>query len=81
MQAVAPPKRDRIKKDRPVRITEEAMRWAKIAAAFTGETLADYCSRVIGEQAQRDARRLSDEALGPTPAEPSDETPPAKRRK
>ncbi len=45
-------------KTRPVRLTEEAIRWAHIASGYTGESMSDYVSRMIEEHARQDADRL-----------------------
>lgn len=42
----------------PVRLTEEAMELAKIAAGYTGESMAEYVSRIVAERAAQDAERL-----------------------
>ena len=36
-------------KTRPVRLTEDAMKLAKIAASYTGENMSDYVCRVVME--------------------------------
>lgn len=41
-----------------LRITDEALRWARIASAFTGETVVEYMSRILTEQAREDIDRL-----------------------
>jgi hypothetical protein len=38
----------------PARLTEEAARWAKIASAYSGESLVDYVSRIVIERSRRD---------------------------
>jgi hypothetical protein len=45
-------------KTTPVRLTEEAIKWARIASGYTGESMAEYISRTIVEQGQEDANRL-----------------------
>jgi hypothetical protein len=45
-------------KTRPVRLTEEAIRWAHIASGYTGESMADYVSRITVERGMQDAERL-----------------------
>lgn len=45
-------------KTTPVRITDEAIKWARIASGYTGESVAEYVSRVLVERGQEDAERL-----------------------
>ena len=40
------------RKTTPVRLTEEAIRWARIASGYTGESMTEYVSRVIEEPRQ-----------------------------
>lgn len=49
-------------KTAPVRLTEDAVRWARIASGYTGESMSEYVSRIVAEIGQRDADRLHDEA-------------------
>lgn len=49
-------------KTAPVRLTEDAVRWARIASGYTGESMSEYVSRIVAEVGQRDADRLHDEA-------------------
>ena len=49
------------KKTMPVRLTEDALKWAKIASGYTGESAADYISRVVVERGKEDADRLHEE--------------------
>ncbi len=58
-------------KTTPVRLTDEAIRWAKIASGYTGETMADYVSRIVAEKGQADADRLHAEAMRKKPAGPA----------
>jgi hypothetical protein len=58
---------DRSPKTTPVRLTDEAIKWARIASGYTGESMADYCSRVIAEQGKADADRLHAEAIKENP--------------
>lgn len=51
-------------KTTPVRLTDEAIKWARIASGFTGESMADYASRVLAEQGKLDADRLYAEETG-----------------
>lgn len=61
----------------PVRISDEAIRWARIASGYTGESVATYVSRIIVERAQQDAERLHDQLKGRglQPPSPFDEPP------
>src|SRR5262245_26200891 len=45
-------------KTTPVRLTEEAIKWARIASGYTGESMAEYVSRIIAERGKQDAERL-----------------------
>jgi hypothetical protein len=51
-------------KTTPVRLTEEAIRWARIASGYTGESMAEYVSRVVAERGREDAERLHAEVTG-----------------
>jgi hypothetical protein len=51
-------------KTTPVRLTEEAIRWARIASGYTGESMAEYVSRTLEERGKADAERLHAEATG-----------------
>lgn len=42
----------------PVRLTDEAIKWARIASGYTGESMAQYVSRITVERGQEDADRL-----------------------
>jgi hypothetical protein len=59
--------RSKGQKTTPVRLTEEAIRWARIASGYTGESMAEYVSRVLAEHAKRDAERLHAEATREKP--------------
>ena len=56
-------------KTTPVRLTDEAIRWAKIASGYTGESMAEYVSRITVERGREDADRLHTEATKP-PSKP-----------
>lgn len=45
-----------------VRVTDEAIKWARIASGYTGESMVEYISRVVAEHGKRDAERLHAEA-------------------
>jgi hypothetical protein len=64
----------------PVRLTSEALRLAKIAAAFQGETIGAYCSRVVIETARGDIARGA-ERISEAPAEAEPVEAPKRRRK
>ncbi|HTU18832.1 MAG TPA: hypothetical protein VMG10_12300 [Gemmataceae bacterium] len=51
-------------KTTPVRLTEEAIRWARIASGYTGESMAEYVSRIVVERGREDAERLHAEVTG-----------------
>ena len=58
-------------KDSPVRLTEEAKKWARIASGYTGESMAEYVSRIVTERGKEDADRLHRQVAGsPTPRRP-----------
>lgn len=54
-------------KTTPVRLTDEAIKWARIASGYTGESMAEYVSRVVVEFGMKDAERLHSEATGGKP--------------
>jgi len=45
-------------KTTPVRMSDEAVKWARIASGYTGESMAEYVSRVVAERGKQDADRL-----------------------
>ncbi len=49
-------------KTTPVRLTDEAIKWARIASGYTGESMAEYVSRIVLERGKEDAERLHAEA-------------------
>ncbi len=51
-------------KTTPVRLSDEAIKWARIASGYTGESMAEYVSRIVAETAKADAGRLHEEVLG-----------------
>jgi hypothetical protein len=51
-------KKQVIPKTTPVRMSDEAIKWARIASGYTGESVAEYMSRVVAEYAEQDAERL-----------------------
>jgi hypothetical protein len=46
------------RKNVPVRLSDEAIKWARIASGYTGESMAEYVSRIVAEHAKVDADRL-----------------------
>jgi hypothetical protein len=42
----------------PVRLTDEALKWARIASGYTGQSMAEYVSQFVAEHARLDAERL-----------------------
>jgi hypothetical protein len=64
-------------KTTPVRITDEAIKWARIASGYTGESMAEYVSRILVERGREDAERMHAEA---TAELKGDGKSPAKRR-
>jgi hypothetical protein len=59
-------------KTTPVRLTDEAIRWARIASGYTGESMAEYVSRIVAERGRQDVDRLhaniASAPAGPTSA-------------
>jgi uncharacterized protein (DUF1778 family) len=45
------------RKNTPVRIDDESLRWARIAASYKGLTLADYVSEALLQAAKADVQR------------------------
>jgi hypothetical protein len=56
-------------KTTPVRLTDEAIKWARIASGYTGESMSEYVSRIVAERGKADADRLHAEMASekPTP--------------
>jgi hypothetical protein len=67
-------------KTTPVRITDEAIKWARIASGYTGESMAEYVSRVVAERGREDTKRLHDETLRPGSAKPDPSSPTKPKR-
>jgi hypothetical protein len=57
-------------KSSPVRLTEEAIGWARIASGYTGESMTEYVSRIVVERGKEDAEKLHAEKMGSSIAEP-----------
>jgi hypothetical protein len=55
-------------KTTPVRLSDEAIKWARIASGYTGESMTEYVSRIVAQRGREDAERLHEEA---TAGEPS----------
>jgi hypothetical protein len=51
-------------KTSPVRLTDEALKWARIASGYTGEAMSEYVSRIVIERGTQDADRLHAEVKG-----------------
>ena len=62
---------ERAQKTTPVRLSDDAIRWARIASGYTGESMAEYVSRIVAERAVQDTERLHTEATGGGKAEKS----------
>ena len=54
----------------PVRLGEDAIKWARIASGYTGESMSEYVTRVIAERGKTDAERLHAEVTGGTKPAP-----------
>lgn len=67
LERVVPPKRTG-PKNTPVRLSDDAIRWARIASGYTGESMADYVSRITEERARADADALHAKLSAPPPA-------------
>lgn len=50
-------------KTTPVRLSADAIRWARIASGYLGESMAEYVSRIVEEKSKEDAARLHAEAM------------------
>lgn len=57
-------------KTTPIRLSAEAIRWARIASGYVGESMAGYVSRIVEERAKEDAARFHAEAMGETAKRP-----------
>jgi hypothetical protein len=57
-------------KTRPVRLTDEAIKWARIASGYTGESMSEYVCRIVVERAREDAERLHAELHRQPPHKP-----------
>lgn len=71
-----PMARKAMPKTTPVRLTDEAIKWAKIASGYTGESMAEYVSRICVERGKADADRLHAEMSGPSKPDAAPKTKP-----
>jgi hypothetical protein len=55
-------------KTTPVRLTEDAIKWARIASGYTGESVSEYLSRIAVEKGQDDAERLHSQVKASKPS-------------
>ncbi len=62
---------DRKPKTTPVRLTDEAIKWARIASGFTGESMADYLSRIAVERGKADTDKFYSEVTKEKPEKPA----------
>ena len=53
-------------KTTPVRLSDDAIKWARIASGYTGESMAEYVSRIVAERGKQDADRLHTETSAPS---------------
>lgn len=51
------------RKNTPVRIDDEAIKWARIASGYTGESVTEYLSRIVAERGRADAELLHAETM------------------
>jgi len=65
------------RKDMPVRLTHEAIQWARIASGYTGESMAEYASRVVAERGKADAEELHAKLTAEQADEPAEEPAPS----
>lgn len=68
------------KKSMPVRLSDEAIRLARIASGFTGESMAEYVSRLVEEKSREIIDRLYGEMKSEESAAPREERRPPKGR-
>ena len=61
-------------KTTPVRLTDEAIRWARIASGYTGESMAQYVSRIVEERGRADVDQLHAEVTAATQKRPKDKS-------
>jgi hypothetical protein len=57
-----------LQKTTPVRLTEDAIKWARIASGYTGESVSEYLSRIAVEKGQDDAERLNSQVKASNPS-------------
>ena len=46
-----------------VRLTEESLRWVRIASGHSGESITEYVNRRLNEAAKEDAERFAQQLL------------------
>ena len=56
--------REKAKKTTPVRLSDDAIMWARIASGYTGESMTEYVSRVVQERGKQDTESLHAALLG-----------------
>jgi predicted DNA-binding protein len=54
-------------KTTPVRLTDEAIKYARIASGFTSESMSEYVSRVVTEKGKEDMDRFYAREKGEKP--------------
>jgi predicted DNA-binding protein len=54
-------------KTTPVRLTDEAIKYARIASGFTSESMSEYVSRVVAERGKEDMDRFYAKEKGEKP--------------
>lgn len=59
----------------PVRLTDDAIKWARIASGYTGESMAQYVSRITVERGKQDADRLHADLSRGLPSDPAPAPP------
>ena len=67
-------------KTTPVRLTDEAIKWSRIASGYTSESMAEYVSRIVVERGKQDAERLHVEATATEKTTVDPEAKPARKR-
>jgi hypothetical protein len=55
-------------KTTPVRLTDEAIKYARIASGFTSESMSEYVSRVVAERGKEDMDRFYAKEKGEKPS-------------
>lgn len=73
--------RKKVKNSMPMRLSEEAIRLARIASGYTGESMAEYISRITCERSREDIEKLHQELKDEKPSAEETEVPPAEATK